>query len=326
MSYSVSSETLAVLQNFHERVKNRLLRLREQEEWRRYCVQHNIAEKPQCTQRAHNATAGATAAQRRVSAHATPRRIPIRKVSGSSPAYCLRSLSDQLAVYYRELERLQSDSQGCVARLKSPETSTGRANDVLTVCAQTQTVTTAVAPERNSESHRRDRFRVMLNPEPNERFCVVRKERVFRPLEGIRRRVTWAGAVVEGKKEVRRASCDANGNEHDAEVTVIKSKIDDHTDGNGDDAKVIFKRTTSLDVPESLIAELDLYRKQVERRTTWKSRLPLDETRDPWSVVDSITSDILGDVLNSVLEEVERVFSGIIDELLDQELVDQVNG
>ncbi|KAL1435583.1 hypothetical protein MTO96_000239 [Rhipicephalus appendiculatus] len=310
MSYSVSPETLAVLQNFHERVKNRLLRLREQEEWRRYCVQHNIVEKPQCTQRAHNAAAGVAAAQRRAAAHATPRRIPIRKVSASSPAYCLRSLSDQLAVYYRELERLQSDSQGCVVRSKSPETSRSRANDVLTVCAQTQTVTTAVAPERALESHRRDRFRVMLNPDPNERFCVVTKKRVFRPLDGIRRRVTWAGTVgtvVESKREDRRASCDANGDGHDAKVIRVK-------------------RTTSLDVPESLIAELELYRKQVERRATWKSRLPLDATRDPWSVIDSITSDILGDVLSSVLEEVERVFSGIVDELLDQELVDQGNG
>ncbi|KAH7963038.1 hypothetical protein HPB52_019339 [Rhipicephalus sanguineus] len=304
MSYSVSPDTLVVLQNFHERVKNRLLRLREQEEWRRYCVQHNIVEKPRCKQ---GGTAGPTTAQRRAAAHATPRRVPIRKVSASSPAYCLRSLSDQLAVYYRELERLQSDSDACVARLKSPETQTGRANDVLTVCAQTQTVSTAVAPECASENHHRDRFRIMLNPEPNERFCVVRKERVFRPLEDIRRRVTWAGPVVESRKVDRRVSCVAHGNGHDAEVIRVKL-------------------TTSLDVPESLIAELELYRKQFERRATWKSHLELDATRDPWSVIDSITSDILGEVLSGVLEEVECVFSGIIDELLDQELVEQVNG
>ncbi|KAH6939011.1 hypothetical protein HPB50_015599 [Hyalomma asiaticum] len=293
MSYSVSPETLAVLQNFHERVKNRLQRLREQEEWRSYCARHNIVEKPQ----RNNNAAGPTGAPRRAAAHTTPRRITIRKVSASSPAYCLRSLSDQLAVYYRELERLQSDSYGTVARLKSPETQTSCADRVLTVCAQTQTVSAVAAPECISGGHdlstnsARERFRVRLNPDPNERFSVVRKERVFRPLDGIRRRVTWAGPVVESKKENRqdrRASCDAHGSRHTAK-------------------------------------NLSYTKNSFEGNATWKSLLEHDATRDPWAVIDSITDDILGDVLSTVLEEVERVFSGIIDELLHQEFAERVN-
>ncbi|KAH7966992.1 hypothetical protein HPB49_021182 [Dermacentor silvarum] len=314
MNFSVSPETLTVLQNFHERVKNRLLRLREQEEWRRYCVQHNISEKPQCKQRARSATVGPSVAPRRTAAHTTPQRVPIRKVSTSSPAYCLRSLSDQLAVYYRELERLQSDSYSCVVSLKCPEKQTSRVDDIPTVCAQTQTVSAVATPERVSEACHsaelnvaRDKFRVMLNPDPNDRFSVVRKERVFRPLDGSRRRrVTWAGPVVESEKESCRASFNAHTNKHDAEVICAKS-------------------TRSLHVPASLIAELESYKEQLEGQATWKSLLEHDTSRNPWTVIDSITNGILGDVLNDVLEEVERVFSGIIDELLDQEMVEQVS-
>lgn len=320
MNYSVSPETLTVLQNFHERVKNRLLRLREQQEWESYCVQHNIAENPRHRRRATSVPAGPSATSHRGAADATPRKPPTRKVSSSSPAYSLRRLSDQLGIYYRELERLQNNS-GSAVSLRSPKAPASGEEKFVTVSAQTQTVSVVVSSERVSQSREatvldgtRERFRIRLNSDPNERFSVVRKERVFKGLDGSRPHVTWASSNATRETEEHQASCGVDVNKHKVQETKVTLE------------KTCSKRPTLLlRVPAGLSAELESYRKQVEGQTTWKPLLSDNVVGDPWTAIDSITKDIFRDIVSGVFEEVECVFSGVIDELLDQELADQTS-
>ncbi|KAH9369885.1 hypothetical protein HPB48_013890 [Haemaphysalis longicornis] len=88
---------------------------------------------------------------------------------------------------------------------------------VMTVCAQTQTVferlssgPVSVTRHEATQDDAGDKFRIMLNPDPNERFSVVRKERVFIRSGGSGQRVTWTSPILtssEGKNRV--PSCNA---------------------------------------------------------------------------------------------------------------------
>ncbi|CAN8005451.1 unnamed protein product [Ixodes hexagonus] len=315
MSEPISPATFDVLERYHRRVQNQILKLKEQEDWKCYCTEHKIPVKG-----ADQALTRKKATIRRTvpPQKKTPTRV-CRKAAVTSPVYTVKSLTEQLRVYYHQLEKLSVDSS--VSSVNKGVTRCPGSN-VDHMAVTVVDVGTSPIDDVSQEPEGRDvisdkTFRVMLNPEPNERFCVVKKERVFRSPDTNRWQVHPAESrhdQINVGSQPEALECKASGKK--PELTGIFR--DNAT--QFDDEAPESKPPISLDVPDRLQADIELYKKKIGCRMKWKQAfLKLEEIDAPWTFIESASNDILGSAVESVLLELEEIFGCVVDELLEQE-------
>lgn len=319
MSEPISPATLGVLERYHRRVQNQILKLKEQEDWKCYCVEHKIpvqcADQPTGTKKA----AIRKTAQPQKKA---PSRV-CRKATAGSPAYSVKSLAEQLKVYYNQLEKLSADY--CVVDAKQAATQGSGVDN-----AKPNVVDVGTSPidDTNWELERNEgildkTFRVMLNSDPNERFCVVKKERVFRSPDTHR----WQASPVPSLQDQVKVTSKSEAQECDApeQKQELAARFLDNAARCCDEVPEP-KPPIALDVPDHLDVDIERYKTAIGSQMRWKKPFSkLEDMKNPWTFIENASNDILEGAMESVLLELEEIFSCVVDELLGQEFLEPLS-
>lgn len=307
MSDPVSPATLKVLEAYHRKVKNQILKLKEQEDWKRYCTDNNISLKPDKKQHdsTQRANSGVALPRKQVTFGKT-RRVN-RKTFGTPTSYSVKSLKEQIQVYYRELERLEGESSLEVKKETVSHPSEGKTflktNVGKSQSEQLPASCEAGALEAEPNAHisaSQGKFKVMLNAEPNQRFNIVKKERVFgRPC--------------------------VTSNPTDSQSTCVRPQVSNDTAALQSSEKPVDSRPAILlSLSQSLVSDVENYRKEYEGHWRWKRTFVNEEVKNPWALVDSVSEDILQAAMDAVIQELELIFGSVVNELLEQEFAEQL--